>query len=147
MKRLWSPGLSYLETKIDPLGVSLRWRFGSGCCEPSPLCGLGHTAAIPDACRSRGHPFVKRAVLTDWLLEHCPELSPMPLCAIWAARALTCPTLRCPQAVNSPAPRSIQAKVRPAVPLARWAFGACGRLTRKSASHWLRQRGHFCSAV
>jgi hypothetical protein len=31
------------------LGVSLRWRFGPGCCEPSPRRGLGHPAAIPDA--------------------------------------------------------------------------------------------------
>jgi len=29
--------------------------------------------------------------------------------------------------VNSPAPHSIQAKLRPAAPLAPWAFGACGR--------------------
>ena len=49
MSKLWPLGLSYLEAKIDLLGVSLRWRFGPGCCEPSPLCGLGHAAAILDA--------------------------------------------------------------------------------------------------
>ena len=63
---------------------------------------------------------------------------------------LTCPTLRCPQAVNSPAPCSIPSNVRPSSPLASGlrpsVSGACGRLTRRSASHWLRQRGHFCSA-
>ena len=90
---------------------------------------------------------VKRSVLTDRLFEHCPESSLTPLRGYRAARVLTCPTLRFSQAVNSAAPRSIQAKLRPAAPLARWAFGACGRLTRRSASHWLRQRGHFCSAV
>ena len=36
------------------LGVSLRFRFGPGWREPSPLGGLGRSAFIPDASRCCG---------------------------------------------------------------------------------------------
>lgn len=40
MSRPYLPGRSFLGAMIDGLGVSLRDRFGPGCCEPSPQAVL-----------------------------------------------------------------------------------------------------------